>query len=547
MYDPVPLACSCVNSGSPSVIQSCPHRFKAPYESEMDAVDAVDTGSIGHRSLSLDKWQNPILVLDICRFWFMNKLRKILLVLHHAAGHGLVLLPDEMSTPGFTHSPLRLDVQIGNVYATDGLLQLPSSDIPQSLQLETKVRLQELQLQVSRLYVDKFTRFIQPDGLPASNATVAAEASSAFRNCCLSDARDATLTLAIANYIRLPEPMTFQANLPLFTRCHLDGFFVYEIPEGSLLRSLVLQQIKSCSDSASWKTNAHANRFSDLLNQATRLLFMLVGRSKSAVVVPCICISTVLSPLNLIVDQCNLPTSVLNLASFCGTPVSIDHALVGCDCLIVDHFSNIRMGSHRTQKASSSAFRRPPDIELVHLNSSSVDTSRLHTGVFVHFNGLLRKVTAARSHTWPVCSVCLSSDLTLRYGLTNTKLALFTCQRCLSCATEPLQLLELEVLVQLDETCSSEASINPLHVNRSQVLTPWIVLNMSTTRLFKLLDLPLSASIENMQFNPKTLLGRRLNEVIGLIVQINPEYLISCESLSVLGIHVIEVDAVPGA
>ncbi|KAF8562498.1 hypothetical protein P879_11576, partial [Paragonimus westermani] len=75
MYDPVPLACSCVNSGSPSVIQSCPHRFRAPCESEMDAVDAVDTGSIGHRSLSLDNWQNPILVLDICRFWFMNKLR----------------------------------------------------------------------------------------------------------------------------------------------------------------------------------------------------------------------------------------------------------------------------------------------------------------------------------------------------------------------------------------------------------------------------------------------------------------------------------------
>ncbi|KAF8569319.1 hypothetical protein P879_03704 [Paragonimus westermani] len=478
--------------------------------------------------------------------------RKILLVLHHAAGHGLVLLPDEVSTSGFKPSPLRLDVQIGNVYATDGLLQLPSSDIPQrrtflcAYGVGFAQRTNAHGALFSLSLILQFTRFIQPDGLPASKTTVTAEASSAFRNCCLSDARAATLTLAVANYIRLLEPITFQANLPLFTRCHLDGLFVYEIPEGSLLRSLVLQQIKSCSDTASWKTTSHANRFSDLLNQAARLLFLLVGRSKSAVVVPCICIPTVLSPLNLILDQCKLLTSVLNLASFCGTPLSIDYALVGCGCLIVDHFSNIRMGSHRTRKAPSSAFRRPPDIELVHLNSSSVDTSRLHTGIFVQFNGLLRKVTTARSHTWPVCSVCLSSDLTLRYGLANTKLAVFTCQRCLSCASEPLQLLELEVLVQPDDTCSSEASINPLRVNRSQVLTPWIVLNMSTTRLFKLLDLPLSASIKNMQFNPKTLLGRRLNEVIGLIVKIDPEYVISCESLPVLGIHVIELDAVPG-
>ncbi|KAF5403565.1 hypothetical protein PHET_02985 [Paragonimus heterotremus] len=530
MYDPVPLACSCVISGSPSIIQSCPHRFRVPCELEVDAVDAVDTGSIGHRSLNLDKWQNPILVLDICQFWFMNKLRKILLVLHHAAGHGLVLLPGDMSlTSGCKPSPLWANVQLGNVYATEGLLQLPSSDIPQSLQLEIRMRLQELQLQISRVYVDKVTRFIQSDGLPSLKTTVATETSSAFGHCYLSDARATTFTLAIANYIRLPEPMTFQ------------------IPEGSLLKSLVLQQIKSGSDSASWMTTDQADRFSGLLNQATRLLFLLVGRSKSAVVVPCICIPTVLSPLNLIVNQCKLPTSVLNLASFCGTPISIDCALVGCDCVIVDHFSNIRMRSHRTQAASSSTFRRPPNIELVRLSSSSVDTGRLHTGIFVQFSGLLKKVSAARSHTWPVCAVCLSSDLTLRYGLTSTKLALFTCQRCLTCAPDPLQLMELEVLVQLDDTCSSEASINPPRVNRSQVLTPWIVLNMSTTRLFKLLDLPLSASIKNMQFNPKTLLSRRLNEVIGLIVHIDLEYVISCESLPVLGIHVIEVDALPGA
>ncbi|KAF7262211.1 hypothetical protein EG68_01018 [Paragonimus skrjabini miyazakii] len=547
MYDPVPLACSCLLSGLSSVIQSCPHRFRVPCELEADAVDAVDTGSIGHRSLNLDKWQNPILVLDICQFWFMNKLRKILLVLYHAVGHGLVLLPDDASlTSGFKPSPLWADVQLGNVYATEGLLQLPSSDIPQSLQLEIMMRLQELQLQVSGVYVDKFTRFIQSNGLPAPKTTVATEASSAFGHCCLSDARAATVTLAIANYIRLPEPMTFQANLPLFTRCHLDGLFVYEIPEGSLLKSLILQQIKSGSDSPSWKTTDQADRFSGLLNQATRISFLLVGRSKSAVVVPCICILTVLSPLNLIVNQCKLPTSVLNLASFCGTPVSIDCALVGCGCLIVDHFSNIRMRSHRTQATSSSAFRRPPDIESVRLNSSSVDTGRLRTGIFVQFSGLLKKVSRARSHTWPVCSVCLSSDLTLRYGLTSTKLALFTCQRCLTCAPEPLQLMELEVLVQLDDNCSSEASINPLCVNRSQALTPWIVLNMSTTRLFKLLDLPLSVSIKNMQFNPKTLLSRRLSEVIGLIVHIDLEYVISCESFPVLGIHVIEVDAVPG-
>ncbi|KAF6778708.1 hypothetical protein AHF37_01829 [Paragonimus kellicotti] len=198
-------------------------------------MDVVDTGSTGHRSLNLNKWQNPILVLDICQFWFMNKLRKILLVLHHSAGHGLVLLPGDVSlTSGFKPSSLWADVQIGNVYATEGLLQLPSSDIPQrtsqqlgierklsystnttslfSLQSEIRIRLQELQLQVSRVYVDKFTRFIQSDGLPAPKTTVATEASSAFGHCCLSDARAATPTLAIANYIRLPEPLTFQVR-----------------------------------------------------------------------------------------------------------------------------------------------------------------------------------------------------------------------------------------------------------------------------------------------------------------------------------------------
>ncbi|CAH8603460.1 unnamed protein product [Dicrocoelium dendriticum] len=116
---------------------------------------------------------------------------------------------------------------------------------------------------------------------------------------------------------------------------------------------------------------------------------------------------------------------------------------------------------NRKPLSQPSRFNMPASNVYTPLDSAAEVTSlQLHD--LVQFSGTIVSVDTNRSHTWPVCALCLSDDLKLTGAQqlendeccsANTKLSskcsIFQCGQCGSQAVETLHSCELEVLVAL--------------------------------------------------------------------------------------------------
>ncbi|CAL8089550.1 unnamed protein product [Calicophoron daubneyi] len=117
-----------------------------------------------------------------------------------------------------------------------------------------------------------------------------------------------------------------------------------------------------------------------------------------------------------------------------------------------------------------------------------------------------------------------------------------TTLRCRCCAarlTKPKQLFEVEVEVTLDRP-DRAGLVDPLQ--RAAYRQPRILLNMSSTRTLSLLGLSSEALASGPQINPKEILYKRLENVVGLVIRIEKNLEIN-DPNSVGRILVVEVPA----
>ncbi|KAG5444196.1 hypothetical protein CSKR_101682 [Clonorchis sinensis] len=532
----VQLSCSCLEYGTRSAIHACANRFRAACESD------EEVEHIYPKPLDLDQLQNPVLVVGVYRFWLASKLRDFLLSIHYSSGYGLVILPMSPKTSPVLPLNQPMHFNVGSLYETAGLLQIPGSQVPDGLQDITKERISELQHRLPAGCLQKFTQFI------SKLRAIAEPNIASFGPFCLWDARSAEFHLVETNYFIGPKLVSFHEELKPFSRCHIRGTLICETLEGSLIKDDELHALKLREQTSCRFDTIEAICPIYARNNVTRVMYVLVEFATGPRVVPCFCLSDVQSALNLLHDQQEIGSTsecILSSSTLWSYPITVDDAVSGVGCVFVDHFTKLRVDV-RTRRVGTSRWSTRADELLLtprYMKLDSVDQLRqLSPHHFIRFEGIINRVSTSRSHTWPLCNHCYSADLVLiQCGTEKLQKAdpiSLRCRRCSNALDEALQLFEVEVGIQL-ETKRSQGLADPFQINSD---TPLLSLNMSPRRMFALLGLAANEFSKDMHFNPRTLLYKRVDDARGLVIHVERDLPLAGQASSVKRILVLELD-----
>ncbi|OON20244.1 hypothetical protein X801_03877, partial [Opisthorchis viverrini] len=529
------VSCLGLIPGTRSAIHNCANRFRPACESD-EEIEHVYS-----KPLDLDQLQNPVLVLGVYRFWLASKLRDFLLSIHYSSGYGLVVLPMSPKTsPALPlNQPSHFDV--GSLYETTGLLQIPGSQVPDGWDI-TKERISELQRRLPTDCLQKFTQFC------SKLRALAEPNASSFGPFCLWDARSAKFNLVETNYFIWPKLVSFHEELKPFSRCHIRGTLICETSEGSLIKDEELHTLKSLEQSSCRFDTTGAICSVYAQNNVTRVMYVLVEFATGPRVIPCFCLSGVQSALNLLHHQQKIGSTseyILSSSTLWNYPITVDDAVSGIGCVFVDHFTKLHVDV-RTRRVGTSRWSTRADELLLtpgYVRLDSVDQLRqLSPHQFIRFEGIINRVSTSRSHTWPLCNHCCSSDLLpIQCGTERSQEADPISLRCRSCSNvldEPLQLFEVEVGIQLG-TKRSQGLTDPFQISSD---TPLLHLNMSPKRMFALLGLAANEFSKDMHFNPRTLLYKRVDDARGLVIHVERDLSLVGQASSVRRILVLELD-----
>ncbi|TGZ52024.1 hypothetical protein CRM22_010712 [Opisthorchis felineus] len=530
------LSCSCLAYGTRSAIHACANRFRAACESD------EEIERIYSKPLDLDQLQNPVLVLGVYRFWLASKLRDFLLSIHYSSGYGLVILPMSRKTSPALPLNQPTHFNVGSLYETAGLLRIPGSQVPDGLQHITKERISELQRHLPTSCLQKFAQFCSKLG------AIAETNASSFGPFCLWDARSAKFHLVETNYFIGPKLVTFHEELKPFNRCHIRGTLICETSEGSLIKDEELHTLKSLEQTSCRFDTTGAICPIYAQNNVTRVMYILVEFATGPRVVPCFCLSDVQSALNLLRHQQEIGSTseyILSSSTLWSYPITVDDAVSGVGCVFVDHFTKLRVDV-QTRRVGTSRWSTRADSLLLtprYMRLDSVDQLRqLSPHQFIRFEGIINRVSTSRSHTWPLCNHCYSSDLVpIQCGTEKLQKAdpiSLRCRRCSNALDELLQLFEVEVGIQL-ETKQSQGLTDPFHMRSD---TPLLNLNMSPKRMFALLGLAANEFSKDMHFNPRTLLYKRVDDARGLVIHVERDLPLAGQASSIKRILVLELD-----
>ncbi|CAH8874385.1 unnamed protein product [Trichobilharzia szidati] len=517
------ITCPCLSSCDPHTVLSCPSRFRVLSKRNLLVISGFEDSSQDVSATLFDR--KCVLVLGCHRFWLLNKLRPILLVWHFGGYPGLILLPNRED---FTGNLSKCDItyqdfRLGYVYTTEALLQLPSEQLPEVVHKEIINRLNEIESYLDKKYASNLKSFIR--GSTAHNNDITDELFFGNTECNINfwEARVSHFNLVESNYIHLNSSISYKISLADSTRCSISGSLLIEPPEGSLSKDIILDCFNTeCKKlQLSSKHNMILGECLTDIQKVARVFYLWLSESITPILLPCICLVDIVSPMELIYQKMFTMSTVVDQSSGFGVYMSIDQAIVFGSFIVLDRFASLTIEDHTQHvlkhSLRSSLCKQIYTNSIILQSSKDLNTIRVHQMVF--FSGTLIRVDTSRSHVWPTCPYCACANFEIHSNV-NDKIAMksesLKCIRCSALLSNPLQQLEIEVQVLID----GENNCKPMRRVKEDNSPMEITLNMAPWRLCKLLNVTQSNLLTGTGLNPKDLINRRLDNVCAIVVHI---------------------------